>query len=410
MNNATQRYYNPFVPTHVPRELVLDFNVFSPTASDSEDVFEAFQQMLTSGVPDIFWTRHNGGHWVVTRADYIREVYLDYQTFSNIRYIVPKEHNVAETAVLPVTTDPPEHTAYRSIVNPGFSPRSISQISDDIRARADSLIDGFFGKGFCEFIEDFALRLPIDVFLRLCAIPVIHRELLVEIVDAGFTGRATPAESLGKLQEYLAPIFEHRRHSPGDDVLSLLTRARFKGRPLSDSELQRFGTTLLNAGLDSVASVLGMMAQFLAQHPEHRRLLIASPSLVPRAVEEFVRRFPTNTAGPSRRVKRDTNLHGVLMKAEDYLVAPRPFATLDSREFPDPMQVDFQRPNLHLHQGFGTGPHRCLGSFLARTELKIFLEAWLARIPDFEIKPGFQVKWDTGRHSSVRELPLRWPT
>ncbi len=401
--------YNPIVPPHVPPDRVLDFNVFQPTENPRQDVFEVYYELMSKGCPDIFWTRNNGGHWVVASSDRIQEIFSDPVHFSNARYLIPAEHNVDETNLIPSSQDQPDHTLYRAIINPSFSPRAIRALEEDIRHRVIKLIEQNRQRGACEFIEDIARILPIEVFMSLCGVDTVHRDPLLKIVDDSYARRTTPGESQKRLQAYLQPILAERRLNPGDDVLSALVKGRFKDRPLTEDELLRFSAVLLHAGLDSIASMLGLSMYFLSQNKTHRQQLIDEPALLPMAVEEMVRRYPTNTSGPSRRVAADVEIGGVVMKAEDRLAAPRPFATLDPRRFKDPLTVDFTRSRQILHQGFGVGPHMCIGAFLARSEIRIFLEEWLKMIPEFSLAPGFEMEWSRGRHSSVHHLPLVWP-
>jgi len=160
------------------------------------------------------------------------------------------------------------------------------------------------------------------------------------------------------------------------------------------------------AGLDTVSSGMGFMARFLAESPAHRRQLVEDPSLIPNAVEEMLRRFGVST--PSRQVSQDLEVAGVAMKAGDMVLMPVTLYGLDERVYPDPLSVDFRRKDASFSLVFGTGVHRCIGSFLARLELRIFLETWLERIPDFSIAPGQKPRARAGVVNSMLSLPLAW--
>jgi len=164
---------------------------------------------------------------------------------------------------------------------------------------------------------------------------------------------------------------------------------------------------LLIGGLDSVANTLGFFARFLADHPTERRQLVAQPDLIPRAVEELLRRFPT-VAALCRTAKQDLDYGGAPIRAGDIVVCPTNQANFDPRLFPDPMRVDFaRRPNIGT---FGSGPHKCPGAALARMELGLFLEVWLGRIPDFAVTPGAEIIFKPGINIAYRSLPLAWET
>ena len=162
---------------------------------------------------------------------------------------------------------------------------------------------------------------------------------------------------------------------------------------------------LLVGGLDTVASAMGFAARFLATSEAHRRELIEHPERIPDAVEELLRRFPVVNAG--RVVVRDMEYKGVEMRAGDQIIMPTTLHGVDDRKFDDPLKVDFARPTP-IHSTFGNGAHRCPGSLLARTELKIFLEEWLKRIPDFRIKPGTTPQVRAGVNATLCSLQLVW--
>ncbi len=163
---------------------------------------------------------------------------------------------------------------------------------------------------------------------------------------------------------------------------------------------------ILFGGLDTVASTMGFIAHFMANHPEHGRQLIEEPGLVDSAIEELMRRFPSATA---RTLTRDYEYKGIQFKDGEKIYINPVMAGLDDRRFPKPMEVDFKRAD-GAHNSFGVGPHRCPGTLLARLEIKLFLQEWLARIPDFRVKPGEPVVYGPGQVNCVERLVLTWPT
>ncbi|MDH0426642.1 cytochrome P450 [Stutzerimonas stutzeri] len=199
-------------------------------------------------------------------------------------------------------------------------------------------------------------------------------------------------------------VIEHRAN-PGGDLLSAIATAKVDGELLNEHDLTGMLILLLLAGLDTVASMMGFFARFFALNPAHRRQLIEDPSLINNAVEELLRRYPI--ANLAREVTQDFEYCGVSLKAGDMVVAPTALDGLDDRRFEDPMSVNFNR-DKPIHATFGGGVHRCMGSMLARTELRLFIEEWLKRIPDFEIKPGVEVKVAARSVATITSLPLVW--
>ncbi len=248
------------------------------------------------------------------------------------------------------------------------------------------LIEGFKPRGECEFMQDFALILPIAIFMRLTQLPMADRAKLLRY--AQMSTRGTPderAEASRLMMAYLAPVVAHRRANPGDDVLSAVIHGKVEGKPINDTDMMSMLLVILFGGLDTVASAMGFIATYMASSPSHRRQLIEEPALVDKAVEELMRRFPpSNTA---RTITRDYEYKGIQLRAGDKVYISTLLSGLDERRYPDAWQVDFKRQDV-LHASFGTGPHRCPGSLLARLEIKLFLQEWLARIPDFSVKSG----------------------
>jgi len=400
--------YEAQLPAHVPAALVHDFDIYNPSQGTG-DHFGALRNLFEIGVPDIFWTRHNGGHWIMARGEYIAEAAKNTEVFSSTRMAVPDEFNFVENRLLPIMADPPDHAIYRAMISPAFSPIAIRDLEKGIRELAVALIEDLKPKGGCDFIEEFARHLPIEIFMRLVDLPKEHRLGLLELSDRiQHPSKERKDDILKLIIDYLQPIVAERKANPGTDLISRMAQGKINGRPLSDVEIHQICALLLLGGLDTVASSLGVFAHFLAQSPEHRHDLAAHPEIIPNAMEELLRRFPVVT-GPGRYIMKDIDFHGVGLKQGDHIIMPRALYNFDQRIFADPMKVDFRRPKP-IHASFGTagGPHRCPGSFLARTEITIFLEEWPRRITDFGLKPDEPVKFEGGFNVSVKSLPLIW--
>ena len=402
-------HYNPVVPPHVPQALVHDFNMFDPE-EPGVDLFQSVRNLHERGLPDIFWTRNNGGHWVALKGEAISDIARDPENFSSKRMLVPDEQNFETPFFVPLMSDPPEHGGYRAIAAPLFTPKRVGDLEEDVRALTAGLIDEIAARGQCEFMADFALQMPIIVFLRLLDLPLEDRPRLLEIaariVQPPGEGERRD-DAMQQMFDYLRPILAERVASPRDDVISSLVTGLHNGRPLSPDEQLGLAATLLTGGLDTVAASLGFFARYLADHPESRRELREKPGKIGAAVEELMRRFTPTTHG--RLVTHDINFHGVDMCAKDHITWMGGMFNFDHRQFPDPMTVDFDRKRAQ-HISFGNGIHFCMGAFLARMELKVFITEWLQRIPEFEVVPGAEVRYRPGINIAYDKLPLRWPT
>jgi len=209
-----------------------------------------------------------------------------------------------------------------------------------------------------------------------------------------------------QIAQYLEGVINERRANPGDDMISALVLGQVEGRPLSGQELIGMATLLFVGGLDTVAGQLGFITAFLAEHPEHQRRLRENPALIPNAIEEFLRRHGmSNTV---RLVTDDVEFKGLTFKKGDLVMVPISLHGMDPRRWEDPLEVKFDRADARTHDTFGKGPHRCAGAHLARAEIRIFLEEWLARIPEFRIKEGEAARYLSGGVNGVGALPLTW--
>lgn len=390
------------IPSHVPLDRVVDFDYNNPPELE-RGLHEAWYRLHDG--PDIFWTPRNGGHWVITRGEDAEHVLKTYEIFSNHGLTVPKLK--LPYRMLPLGEDPPESTPFRELIQPFFLPKAVATLEADARELAIRLIEGFRARGECEFVGEFAQHLPITIFLRMVDLPLEDRPRLLDIANHSTRG-TTPHEREKAnldLMEYLEQWIVKRRANPGHDLISRIVSATINGRSISDADAKGTLSIVLFGGLDTVVSALGFVAHFLARNPEHRRQLCDDPALIPVAIEELLRRH--GISGVGREVKRDTDYKGTPFRKGDLVWVNTAVYGLDDRKFDDPMKVDFKRRNT-MHGAFGFGVHRCPGSFLARTELKVFLQEWLRRIPDFRIKSGAQAVIRAGSVSGVESLPLEW--
>lgn len=392
------------IPAHVPRELVVDFDFYAQ-GGKPEGVQMAFAKLHEG--PDIVWTPHHGGHWIVTRLDDIETVQRDHEHFSHKHFTIPR--NDFDQHSIPLGLDPPQHTPFRRLLMQAFAPKAVKRLGDIARDTARELVADLAPRGHCEFVADFAKVLPIHVFLGMVNLPFEDKHYLLPLAEISVRSSdvTARAEAQNKMQEYLGTYIDERTANPGDDLLSMIVQGMIDDRPITRDEALHMAGLVMGGGLDTVASSLGFIAHFLATHPGHRADLAANPQLNASACEEFLRRFGLpNTA---RMLTRDYDYKGVPFRAGDLVLTPKCLGGLDDRAVDNPAEVDFRRkPSTIKHTAFGSGPHICPGAVLARREIMVFLDEWLPVIPDFELDAARDVMMASGSVSGVLQLPLRW--
>lgn len=395
-------------PGHVPAELVHDFNLYDipGAAEDVQAAYAAIQQ----AAPDIFWTPHNGGHWVATRGEDIIAMQRDYHHFSHKHIVLPPMPEGTPRQI-PLEMDPPEHARYRRPLMQALMPSIVAELESTVAAVAIKAIEKVLPRGECEFIEDFAKVLPIHVFLELVNLPIEDKHVLLPLAEDSVRGRdaETRLRAHRAMGGYLLDHVRARRENPGDDLLSKLVNVDLGGQRISEEEAVAYATLVLFGGLDTVAGMIGFIARFLALNPDHRRQLVErldDDAFLKQAIEELVRRH--GLANTARVIAEDFDYKGISFRAGDRILPANLFVGMDDRLNDNPLVVDFNREKP-VHAAFGNGPHACPGAVLARREIRIFLQEWLRRIPDFRIKPGTKPILATGMVNGVLRLELVWP-
>jgi cytochrome P450 len=324
-----------------------------------------------------------------------------------------------ERPMIPQQLDPPAQTRYRRLLDPHFSRRKMEALAPAIRAQAGALIDRFEARGECELDAEFAVPLPCGAFLSLLGLPLSDLDAFLEIKDDIIRpqkrkgvpmipldeGKEIRAAAGKRLYAYLATAIDARQAEPGDDLLSALVHGESDGEKLSREEILDICFLLLLAGLDTVTATLGCSIAYLAAHPEQRALLLEDPGRIPGAVEELLR-WETPVVAVPRVCKQEVERHGHRIEKGTLVTFLIGAANTDDAHFDAAQTVDFGRER-NIHLAFGAGPHRCLGSHLARMELRVALEEWHRRIPHYRIKPGETPRYSLGIRE-VMYLPLVW--
>jgi cytochrome P450 len=403
-------------PAHVAESVFFDFDFYADAglrADPHKRILEVIKQ-----APPVFWTPRNGGHWMIIGYDAVFKASRDIESFTSA--VVSAAQLKALMAALPVgaaripqprpiNIDPPEHGKFRAPLQKAFSPKSAMALKDDIRALANSLIDDFADRGHCEFMTEFAELLPVQVFLKMFGLPVErqaeYRALVKDHLSQATQDPSKSVMRLRRIAEVMRETILERRDSPRDDILSTLWQAGVDGRPTTIEDMDDFAVLLFIAGLDTVVNGLGFAMRHLAQNPALQETLRANPKVIPEASEEMLRRYTFTV--PVRAAAKDIDFEGVSMKAGERVMLYLPAADLDPKQFSNSDQYDFNREEK-AHIAFGGGPHRCLGSHLARVELQTVYEQMLSRLPNFRLDPGKPLKFHGGNVTGVDTLPLIW--
>jgi cytochrome P450 len=320
-----------------------------------------------------------------------------------------------ERPMIPQQIDPPRQTRYRKILDPQFSRKRMAELEPRVRAHATELIDAVIDRGECEFDSAFAIPLPCTAFLGLMGLPQEELGLFLELKDGIIRPPTTPGDlEAGKqyrhktgrrIYDYFEGLIDERLVHPRDDVMSYLVRAEIDGERLTRNEILDICFLFLLGGLDTVTATLGCSIAYLAENPEQRHRLVREPEKIPAAVEELLR-WETPVMAIPRVARQDVTVAGREIKKGELVTFLIGSANTDEAAFENADRVDFDR-EANRHIAFGAGPHRCLGSHLARMELRVALEEWHRRIPDYSIKPGEKPVYTAGIRE-VRYLPLVW--
>jgi cytochrome P450 len=353
-----------------------------------------------------------GGAWLPTRYEDVAAIAYDTERFSSRAIIVSNFRPPLDLApvgeVPPISSDPPFHHDARKILLPAFTKSAVSRQEQSTRAFCHSLIDGFDGRDVVDAAAEYAQHIPMRVIADMLGFPAEDGPRFAVFVENALEGINLPPEERlergAELFDYLFAQIRDHAANPRDDLTSYLIDAELYGQKLEPIHIAGTMALLLIAGIDTTWSAIGASLWHLAGAPEDRRRLVADPALLPTAMEEFLRAYAPVTM--ARLVKDDMDWHGAPMKADDWVLLPFPAANRDPEQFERASDVVIDR-QVNRHAAFGLGIHRCVGSHLARMELRVALEVWLERLPEFSLADPAAVAWSTGQIRGPRLLPLR---
>lgn len=353
------------------------------------------------------------GYYVFTRYEDILGAYQDPETFASDAVTV-MEPNPAYRWI-PHMLGGDEHMQWRRQLGPYFSPKAVARLTEKVRDHAARFVDDVVERGSCDVMADFAFRFPTTVFVELMGLPVedLDRFMAWETDILQSPQGADPDEvvrrrlvAMNAVRDYFADVIEDRRVSPKDDLVSQALTFQVDGEPVSDADLLSYCQFMFMAGLDTVAAAIGYSLYHLATHPADRRRVVDEPAVIPSAIEEILRVYAFTI--PARKVTKDTEVAGCPIARGSMVQLPIKAATRDEAAFENAQDMIIDRsPNNHI--AFGAGPHRCLGSHLARLELRIALEEWHKRIPEYAIADGAAIG-EVGRSSGLDKVPIVWLT
>jgi len=396
------------IPAHVPPELV-----YTARITEGPEFLAApykFMAELHDKAPPIFFNpgnEHIHAGWQLLKYDdaYFVLRHPEYFTTAGTGPF-PRDPN-DYWRIIPLEIDPPHHRKYRALVDPLVSPKAVLQLEISIRQLANDLIDKFIDKRECEFAKDFGRPLPVGVFLDIMGLP---RDMMDTFVRWAMgllhaQNKQIAQQCMNEVTEYLQSVIREKAAKPDVQAVSAIVNGRPGGEPMSPKEIFGFVFFLFIAGLDTVFATLNNVFVWLAENPDRRQEIIDQPDNISNVVEELLRVFTVTFSG--RTLTQDYELRGVTLKKGDRVTSVLPACNYDPEIFPNPREVNFTRPRKPI-LAFAGGVHSCMGAHLARMEMKICIQEFLRRIPNFTLKPGAKIEYWPGGVVGPKNVPLVW--
>lgn len=403
-------------PAHIPEAAVYEFDYFRDEGLFSDPHARILE--LVEDAPPLFWTPHNGGHWMAVGYEEAFQILREPERFSSaLMAAEPGQQAGPETLpdgrripmMTPIMMDPPLHTKLRGPLQKTFSPKTVMALSAEIEQLATSLVDAVAPLGHADFVSAVTEPLPVRIFLKMMGLPDDRigefRAMVREVLEPRGFDPIAELMRMRRIGDAMLDEIIARRTDPRDDIISLLWSVEIDDQPMSLELMEDYCCLLFVAGLDTVINAMTYGIRHLARNPQLQAQLRADPDAIIEATEELLRLY--SFTGPVRRVTQDTEVGDCSLKMGDIVFVYLGGVDLDQREFPDPGAFDLKRENKN-HLIFGAGPHRCLGSHLARIELQTLYRVVLDRLPRFRMDPDERPVFHPGNVLSVSKLPIRW--
>ena len=293
---------------------------------------------------------------------------------------------------------------------PHFSIKAVTPYEEETRELCNRLIDKFIDTGRADAAVDYAQQIPPRIIGSMLGVPEEMSDTFInwvrDLLEIGLSKPEVRGPARVALLSFLNDQINDRRANPRDDLISRLLETEIDGEPVPHIIMMGMCQLLVVAGIDTTWSSIGSALWHLAQHPEDRKTLIEQPELMPNAVEELLRVYSPVTM--ARLMNSDYEYDGCPMKTDDRVLMNFPAANRDPEKFEDPDKVILDR-KFNPHIAFGVGIHRCAGSNLARMEMRISIEEWLKRIPDYRLEDPSAVTWAGGQVRGPRQLAVLFP-
>jgi cytochrome P450 len=392
--------------------LLTDYDIFEP--SFVANPYPGYSEIRESECP-IARTERYEGSWLPTRYEDVVALAQEYEIFTSRGILVmPPPPGQAEgayggVAAPPITSDPPDHHWHRRLILPVFAPQAVAKYEQSTRDLCNALIDEFIDKGTADAAADYAQHIPVRVISNMLGVPLDMEEqftgwvrgVLENMHDMELRKRSR----LAIIEYFLAQVEDRKKNPRENDLISELMNTEVEGKKVPIEYVLGVCNLMLVAGIDTTWSAIGSVMWHMAQHPEHRKQLRENDALWPTAIEELLRVYAPVTM--ARIVDRDIEFQGCPMKAGDRVLMAFPAANRDPRQFENPDEVILDREH-NRHVAFGSGIHRCAGSNLARLEVRVALQTWLERIPEFELVDPATVTWAGGQVHGPRSCMVKF--
>ena len=392
----------------VPANLISDFDL----VADPEMMRNPQQRMmdvLVNDERDIFYTPHNGGHWIVTNYEMGHEILSNPELFGSFPIGVPANYE-QRPRLIPLESDPQSHPRYRRLLLPVFAPSIIGKMEDKIRQRTINVLDAALQTPEIDFLWDIAKPIPTGVFLEMLGLPQHMQPQFFEWENGFYRAETVEARvDYGqKIAQYLSQAAEDHVTTPRDDVMSMLLEVEVEGERLSREEVDAICYLLFLAGVDTVAAMLTFIANYLAHNQELYQKIKSDKAFLDKATDELLRMHAFINL--NRICEADTEFHGVTFKQGDNIVVPSFVTDRDASTFPDPHNFNPERSKVerNMHHAFGDGPHKCIGMHLAKLEVKIVLEEFAKRVDSFSITDESKITAHGGTTMGMDNLPITW--